>query len=298
MKRKLLNFFLSIIPAAAFLIMEYAVTIIAIIAYLIFSMSLKGVGIDAAIDKITEILNDTDASTGIMIIYELFILVAYGYWHYKVTDRYEHRAVARNINWLSLVSVLFLSVGMSIVMDYITTIEDMINPVWYEVFEDMMESAGMANDMTLMALLYACIIAPVAEELIFRGLVLHYAKKAFPLWIAVIYQAVLFGAFHMNMFQGIYAFFAGLFLGFVAYYGGNIMWSVILHMLYNTVQSFPVLGFLDHSWDNIFYFMVTLAGGVLLCIVTIYWYVKGIDLKNTENKLFDEIMAGNRSGIA
>jgi len=37
---------------------------------------------------------------------------------------------------------------------------------------------------------------------------------------------------------------------------------------------------------------------VLLCIVTIYWYVKGIDLKNTENKLFDEIMAGNRSGIA
>jgi hypothetical protein len=40
-----------------------------------------------------------------------------------------------------------------------------------------------------------------------------------PFWVANILQAVLFGIYHMNPLQGIYAFFIGLFLGYVCHKG-------------------------------------------------------------------------------
>ena len=291
MKRKLLNFFISILPAVFFLLMEYAVTFGAMLAYMVFGMSAGGMNVDDILDKIIELASDPAFSMGIMIIYECFIILAYGFWHIKVTEKSEHCVIPRNINTVSVIAVLVLSIGMVVVTEYVTMAEDLVNPAWYDVFEGIMEDAGMAGDLSLGALLYASILAPIGEELIFRGLVFHYSRKAFPVWIAIIYQAILFGTFHMNMFQAIYAFFAGLFLGFVAWYGGNIAWSILFHMAYNTIQSLPLFGFLDYAQDNYFYFMIILTAGVLVCMAAIFWYKRGIDHRNEENAIYEDLMA-------
>lgn len=76
--------------------------------------------------------------------------------------------------------------------------------------------------------LYACILGPLAEELLFRGLVLRtlapFGKK-----LAIFVSALLFGLFHGNLLQTPYAFVMGLVLGYGALQY-RLVWTILLHV--------------------------------------------------------------------
>ena len=81
--------------------------------------------------------------------------------------------------------------------------------------------------------LYAGILAPVTEEILFRGLIqrsmLPFGKK-----FAILVSSLTFGLFHGNLLQTPYAFVVGLVLGYVAA-EYNILWAMVLHMINNLV---------------------------------------------------------------
>lgn len=81
--------------------------------------------------------------------------------------------------------------------------------------------------------LYAGIIAPIGEEILFRGLILRslqpYGKK-----FAILTSAFLFGIFHGNFLQTPYALLVGLLLGYVTV-EYSIGWAMVLHMFNNLV---------------------------------------------------------------
>lgn len=81
--------------------------------------------------------------------------------------------------------------------------------------------------------LYAGLGAPIAEEILFRGLFLRsvapYGKK-----FAIFSSALLFGLFHGNLSQAPFAFCVGLVLGYVTL-EHNIGWAMALHMFNNLV---------------------------------------------------------------
>ena len=81
--------------------------------------------------------------------------------------------------------------------------------------------------------LYGGILAPITEELLFRGLIqrtlMPYGKR-----FAILCTAFTFGIFHGNLFQAPYAFLVGLVLGYVAC-EYSIAWAMVLHMLNNLV---------------------------------------------------------------
>jgi len=81
--------------------------------------------------------------------------------------------------------------------------------------------------------LYASVLAPVAEELLFRGYILRslrpYGKK-----FAVFASAFLFGLFHGNLLQTPYAFLMGLLLGWITV-EYSVIWAIVLHMFNNLV---------------------------------------------------------------
>ena len=83
--------------------------------------------------------------------------------------------------------------------------------------------------------LYTCILAPVTEEILFRGVVLRklipYGKR-----FAILCSAVTFGLFHGNLVQAPFAFLVGLVLGYVAA-EYNICWAMLLHMVNNLVMA-------------------------------------------------------------
>ena len=81
--------------------------------------------------------------------------------------------------------------------------------------------------------LYVGLAAPVAEELVFRGVLMRGLK---PLGrnFAIVTSALMFGLFHDDVVQGLFAFGCGLLFGFVAM-EYSLVWSIVLHVFNNAV---------------------------------------------------------------
>lgn len=92
------------------------------------------------------------------------------------------------------------------------------------------EALSVSTD-TLSMFLYAGILAPITEELLFRGLIqrsmMPYGRN-----FAIFVSALTFGLFHGNLVQSPFAFLVGLVLGYVAA-EYSIAWAMLLHMINN-----------------------------------------------------------------
>ncbi len=132
------------------------------------------------------------------------------------------------------VCLLCLFLSGQVAFQYIATaVEALLNLFGLTAMADY-EAATMTSD-TLSMFLYSCVGAPIAEEILFRGLVLRqlepYGKR-----FAILFSALLFGVFHANLLQIPYAFLVGLVLAYVAL-EYNILWAMVLHMINNLVLS-------------------------------------------------------------
>ena len=83
----------------------------------------------------------------------------------------------------------------------------------------------------------AVLVAPLAEELLFRGLLLRLFRPFGDVW-AIALSASLFAFAHGSLFQIPYALVAGLFLAFVALAGRSLLFPICFHFLYNLLAFF------------------------------------------------------------
>ncbi|MBE6853729.1 MAG: CPBP family intramembrane metalloprotease [Ruminococcus sp.] len=98
--------------------------------------------------------------------------------------------------------------------------------------QSSIESATVTST-TVSMFIYAGIIGPIAEELVFRGFTMRCLEKHGKA-LAVVVSSLLFGVTHGNLPQAMYAFFVGLVLGYAAI-EYSIIWSIALHILNNMV---------------------------------------------------------------
>ncbi|MGI6334842.1 MAG: CPBP family intramembrane glutamic endopeptidase [Saccharofermentanales bacterium] len=78
-----------------------------------------------------------------------------------------------------------------------------------------------------------CLVTPIVEELIFRGVIQGELRKAMPEWAAIIIQAVIFAAYHFQPIQSSYVLLPGLLLGFAYAVSRSIRVPVIMHCVFN-----------------------------------------------------------------
>ena len=79
-------------------------------------------------------------------------------------------------------------------------------------------------------------IGPILEELLFRKLLCDRLKP-YGDWVTIIVSGVMFGIFHGNITQGIYACLFGLFLAYVYLRTGNIFITIGYHVVANFMGS-------------------------------------------------------------
>ena len=85
------------------------------------------------------------------------------------------------------------------------------------------------------------VLAPIAEEMVFRGAILRRLLDALDVrwhWAAIVVTAALFGAMHLNMAQGINAFVMGLLLGWMYMRTRSIVPGLVFHFTNNTIAFF------------------------------------------------------------
>ncbi len=103
-------------------------------------------------------------------------------------------------------------------------------PLWFwEMFGRIFDNDfGMAG-----AFLKVVIVAPVAEELIFRGVIMHGLMRNYKPAKAVFYSGLLFALFHLNPWQFPATFVLGLILGWLMIRTRNILLCMAGHAINN-----------------------------------------------------------------
>ena len=69
------------------------------------------------------------------------------------------------------------------------------------------------------------VIAPIAEELVFRGLLYHELRRFLKMPSAMVISAALFAMYHGNAVQGLYAFAIGMLMVYAYEYFGDSLWG-------------------------------------------------------------------------
>lgn len=91
------------------------------------------------------------------------------------------------------------------------------------------------NDDPLVLALYVLsvvVIPPIVEEMMFRGMVLQGLRR-FGDGFAVVASAALFGLYHGNLAQTVFAFLCGLVLGFVVIRTNSLLPAILIHAVNN-----------------------------------------------------------------
>lgn len=105
-----------------------------------------------------------------------------------------------------------------------------------DALSQMSGSNGLAGSTTLVGLLIggfvAVILAPPAEEFIFRGLLFIRLQKYLPLWGSMVLSSVLFAAIHFSI-SAVTTFLFALTLCVVVYKTQNIALAIVLHAINN-----------------------------------------------------------------
>ena len=91
--------------------------------------------------------------------------------------------------------------------------------------------AATSGDDSFMLVIYAAFVGPFVEELLIRGGVV-YRLKNYGKIFSILISAIAFGLFHMNLIQGVFAFFVGILFAYIAL-EYSFLWAVFFHILNN-----------------------------------------------------------------
>ena len=229
---------------------------------------------------------------------QLSVTLVFGLWMAWLRPRSfaRQRALERPLSWGSettvarVILILELAVVLYVVVSVGTDLFWSLFPDMLESYAEGMEASG-TNDLNLASFLTVSVGAPIAEELVVRGVFFEFILRAFnaqscwqwkrsrrdaladqaptdapvrgcghtvtpaTFWLANIVQALTFGVMHGNLVQGSYTFFCGLIFGWVMWRTGRLRYNMLLHFGFNTVSFVAA------------YFIVD--GGVFLLLETV-----------------------------
>ena len=145
--------------------------------------------------------------------------------------------------------VFFLFFILMFVWVNITT---MIFPSTQNGNEMMKEAANLTGiSYFVMRILYGSLIAPIVEELVFRGLLMTSLSRFKKYYLDVVVSSTLFSLIHILQYGWVLTDFivyagAGLLFSMLFRYTHSVYWSMALHILWNTfliIASLLVFGY-------------------------------------------------------
>ena len=126
----------------------------------------------------------------------------------------------------SVVVVAYLAVGL---------LDDLLDALMFYVGSDGGRLGSLGPIVAGLSLLRACLVAPLAEELLFRGALFGWLRRRLPAWPAILVSAVLFGAVHISPILMPAGFILGVGLGWLRERTGSILPGLVFHIANNAV---------------------------------------------------------------
>ena len=110
------------------------------------------------------------------------------------------------------------------------------------------------------------LISPIAEEIVFRGLIFNRMRRYYPTLAAIVVSGVLFGAYHGNLVQGIYGGCMGILLA----YTYERMQSFLIPCLFHAAANLTVYTLTDVQtvYQGLQEVIFTVPGCMILFIIS------------------------------
>lgn len=171
---------------------------------------------------------------------EIVCIVVFGLWYYfgfvrkdKKLGSYES-GFKKIANVKDLGFIVCLALGMYFFSGLFAEFVAWAIPGSEELLATLLGSITEGNEV--LGFFSIALLAPLAEELAFRGVIMKVSKKAFAVIGCAVISALLFGLMHMNPLQSLYAIPLGAVLAFVAYKYNSVVPVVLMHLINNTVS--------------------------------------------------------------
>lgn len=134
----------------------------------------------------------------------------------------------------------------------------------------------------ILALLSTILLAPVVEEIIFRGYMLNRLLGWFNEKYSILIVSTVFALCHVSLIWMVYAFLMGILLAKVSVAEDNIAYSIVLHMGFN-LNVLPIW-VINHipAWKQVLFSshgMIALYGGGF-CLLAV-WLLKSYRKETT-----------------
>ena len=146
------------------------------------------------------------------------------------------KSYVRSKPWLVLFWAVVAAVGSIIPSVFL---QDML-PEWPAAIQQFVDDAESQTYQVLATrggYIVVCLLAPVVEELVFRGAILRALLQWKPemQWGMIVLSALFFAVVHLNPDQMPHAFLAGLLLGWMYARTGSVVPGVAFHWANNTI---------------------------------------------------------------
>ena len=133
----------------------------------------------------------------------------------------------------SFVWLLLLFYGLQLVASLLTDpLESLLHSQGYAL-ENAANAAAGTEPLTFLMLLYSVLLAPLFEEILFRGLIFNQLRR-YGRCFAILITALLFGLMHTNVLQLIAAILLGLLLAWIRETYG-LPYAILLHISNNAL---------------------------------------------------------------
>ena len=198
---------------------------------------------------------------------KLLFCVPILYYFIKTNKEKKYFKVNKKLNITDIVTYFALIYGINIFLNLILSainIEGQKFIVQRPIYTDI---------------IYAICIAPILEEIVFRGVLMTYLKK-YGIQTAIIVSSLFFGISHYNIYMIIPAFFIGVVLAYVSY-KYSIKYSILLHILLNIVANMFKIVFVLKGPKEIFPLLgIIFISLFVLCLI---FFIIGLKRKNYQD---------------
>lgn len=169
--------------------------------------------------------------------------------------KFSEALMLRRVPAPTLLSGAVLAPGLYVV---ISAALAMLPDAWLESY---MEASEGIDSGTVAGVIAVALVAPVVEEVIFRGLMMNRLSRVMPGWLAVVISAAVFGVCHGHPIWFAYAFVLGAVFGFIDLRAGSVWPSILGHLVFNAIsQILAVIPETEEGTETV------IAMGVLLVI--------------------------------
>lgn len=144
-----------------------------------------------------------------------------------------------SFNILLIIPIILLFPGLQYLVGLLNVVVEKAIPApsWFwELFDRIFENRfGFWG-----AFLKVAVLAPVIEETLFRGIIMHGLMKNYKGWYAIILSGLLFSVFHLNPWQMTYTFFLGILLGWLMVRTRSLPLCILAHSINNIIVLYSI----------------------------------------------------------